>query len=218
MPAAELAALLAYATAMAFTPGPNTTLSTAMAANHGLRHAMRFVLAVPFGWCLLLVACAAGLGTLVTTMPALAAAIRVVGAAYMLWLAWRLARRVAPGVAGAGGAAQGSLDVGFARGVALQFVNIQGLAQCADHRRHLGRRRGTGGHAPGLGAADRGGLWLRQQLHLRAGGRGAAALARAGRAPAVVQPRYGGWCWWLTAVLDAQAHDAPRTTAAGADT
>jgi len=125
MPAAELAALLAYATAMAFTPGPNTTLSTAMAANHGLRHAMRFVLAVPFGWCLLLVACAAGLGTLVTTMPALAAAIRVVGAAYMLWLAWRLARRVAPGVAGAAGAAQGSLDVGFARGVALQFVNAK---------------------------------------------------------------------------------------------
>jgi threonine/homoserine/homoserine lactone efflux protein len=58
-------------------------------------------------------------------MPALAAAIRVVGAAYMLWLAWRLARRVAPGVAGAGGAAQGSLDVGFARGVALQFVNAK---------------------------------------------------------------------------------------------
>ncbi len=125
MPAAELAALLAYATAMAFTPGPNTTLSTAMAANHGLRHAMRFVLAVPFGWCLLLVACAAGLGTLVTTVPALAAAIRVVGAAYMLWLAWRLARRVAPGVAEAAGAAQGSLDVGFARGVALQFVNAK---------------------------------------------------------------------------------------------
>jgi len=122
MPAAELAALLAYATAMAFTPGPNTTLSTAMAANHGLRHAMRFVLAVPFGWCLLLVACAAGLGTLVTTMPALAAALRGVGAAYMLWLAWRLARRVVPG---AGGPAHASLDVGFARGVALQFVNAK---------------------------------------------------------------------------------------------
>lgn len=122
MPAAELAALLAYATAMAFTPGPNTTLSTAMAANHGLRHAMSFVLAVPFGWCLLLVACAAGLGTLVTTMPALAAAIRVLGAAYMLWLAWRLAQRVVPGGAGP---AHGSLDVGFARGVALQFVNAK---------------------------------------------------------------------------------------------
>ena len=47
MPATELAALLAYATAMAFTPGPNTTLSAAMGANHGLAHAMPFVLAVP---------------------------------------------------------------------------------------------------------------------------------------------------------------------------
>lgn len=122
MPAAELAALLAYATAMAFTPGPNTTLSTAMAANHGLRHAMRFVLAVPFGWCLLLLACAAGLGTLVTTVPALATAVRTIGAAYMLWLAWRLAQRVVPGRAGP---AHGSLDVGFARGVALQFVNAK---------------------------------------------------------------------------------------------
>jgi threonine/homoserine/homoserine lactone efflux protein len=121
MPAAELAALLAYTTAMAFTPGPNTTLSAAMAANHGLAHAMRFVLAVPFGWCLLLIACAAGLGTLVTTLPALATGIRVAGAAYMLWLAWRLANTRA--MASAGGA-QG-LDVGFARGVALQFVNAK---------------------------------------------------------------------------------------------
>ncbi|HET9821628.1 MAG TPA: LysE family translocator [Burkholderiaceae bacterium] len=120
MPPTELAALLAYATAMAFTPGPNTTLSAAMGANHGLRHAMRFVVAVPFGWCLLLVACAAGLGTLVTTVPALAMAVRVAGAAYMLWLAWRLARTV-PSLGAV--AAHSQLDVGFARGVALQFVN-----------------------------------------------------------------------------------------------
>jgi threonine/homoserine/homoserine lactone efflux protein len=122
MPAAELAALLAYTTAMAFTPGPNTTLSAAMAANHGLAHAMRFVVAVPFGWCLLLLASAAGVGTLVTTLPALGAAIRVIGAAYMLWLAWKLAQRsrASPGDTSS---SRSALDVGFARGVALQFVN-----------------------------------------------------------------------------------------------
>lgn len=119
MPSSELAALLAYTTAMAFTPGPNTTLSAAMAANHGLAHTMRFVLAVPFGWCLLLAASATGLGTLVTTVPMLGAAIRVAGGMYMLWLAFTLARstpRLADG-------ARTALDVGFARGVALQFVN-----------------------------------------------------------------------------------------------
>ncbi len=123
MPATELAALLAYTTAMAFTPGPNTTLSAAMAANHGLAHAMRFVVAVPFGWCLLLLASAAGLGTLVTTLPALGATIRVVGAAYMLWLAWKLAQRSRAAIGETSPSSRSALDVGFARGVALQFVN-----------------------------------------------------------------------------------------------
>ena len=45
----EFTALLVLATAMSFTPGPNTTLSTALAANHGLRRAMPFVCAVPVG-------------------------------------------------------------------------------------------------------------------------------------------------------------------------
>jgi threonine/homoserine/homoserine lactone efflux protein len=121
MPLTELAALLAYATAMAFTPGPNTTLSAAMGANHGLAHAMRFVLAVPFGWCLLLAASAFGLGTLVTTQPALGAAIRIAGGAYMLWLAWQLAQPARAAL----GEARSGLDVGFGRGVALQFVNAK---------------------------------------------------------------------------------------------
>jgi threonine/homoserine/homoserine lactone efflux protein len=121
MPTTELAALLAYTTAMAFTPGPNTTLSAAMAANHGLAHAMRFVFAVPFGWCLLLLLCAAGLRTLVTTVPALGTAIRVAGAVYMLWLAWKLAQRARASIDGA--SSRSALDIGFTRGVALQFVN-----------------------------------------------------------------------------------------------
>jgi threonine/homoserine/homoserine lactone efflux protein len=117
----ELAALLAYATAMAFTPGPNTTLSAALAANHGLRHAMRFVVAVPVGWCLLLVASMAGLGALVAALPALGEAVRWVGVAYMLWLALRLWSRQATPVNADDRLA--GFDVGFARGVALQFVN-----------------------------------------------------------------------------------------------
>ena len=40
MNASEFSALLLLATAMSFSPGPNTTLSTAMAANLGLARAM----------------------------------------------------------------------------------------------------------------------------------------------------------------------------------
>ncbi len=120
MPWTELAALLIFATAMSFTPGPNTTLAAALGANHGLRHAMRFVLAVPFGWSLLLLACVLGLGGLVQAQPALRGLLKWGGLAMMLWLAWGLAQRRSLGAEAGGG-----FDVGFGRGVALQFVNVK---------------------------------------------------------------------------------------------
>ena len=46
MNAAEFTALMVLATAASFTPGPNTTLSTALAANLGFKRSLRFVLAV----------------------------------------------------------------------------------------------------------------------------------------------------------------------------
>ena len=116
----EFTALLVLATAMSFSPGPNTTLSTALAANGGLRHAMRFVWAVPVGWCLLLLLCAAGVGGLVVAVPALRGGIKAVGVAYLLWLAWKLS-----GSATLGQAAGDKLQIGFVQGVALQFVNIK---------------------------------------------------------------------------------------------
>ena len=119
MTSAELAALLVFSTAMAFTPGPNTTLSAALAANGGLKRAMTFILAVPVGWGLLLLACAGGLGALIQAVPVLRGGIKALGLAYMLWLAWKLATtaRLAE--------ADGGLRVGFGQGVLLQFVNIK---------------------------------------------------------------------------------------------
>ena len=116
----EFTALLVLATAMSFSPGPNTTLSTALAANGGLRHAMRFVWAVPVGWCLLLLLCAAGVGALVVAAPVLRGGIKAVGVGYLLWLAWKLS-----GTATLGVAAGDKLQIGFIEGVALQFVNIK---------------------------------------------------------------------------------------------
>ena len=116
----EFTALLVLATAMSFSPGPNTTLSTALAANGGLRHAMRFVVAVPVGWSLLLALCAAGVGALVVAVPALRWGIKALGVGYLLWLAWRLAHS-----ATLGQASDAQLKVGFVQGVALQFLNIK---------------------------------------------------------------------------------------------
>jgi threonine/homoserine/homoserine lactone efflux protein len=118
--AAEVTALLLFCTAMSFSPGPNTTLSTALAANGGLRRALRFCVAVPTGWTLLMAGSGLGLGALVLGVPALRLAIKFGGVAYMLWLAWRLA--------GAGQLArvdESRLRVTFWQGVGLQFLNIK---------------------------------------------------------------------------------------------
>ena len=120
MPLVEFTALLALATAMSFTPGPNTTLSTAIAANQGLRAALRFVCAVPVGWTLLLLLCASGVGAAVVAAPVLRSAIKAVGIGYLLWLAYKLSRS-----ARLSEADSSRLNVGFWQGVALQFVNIK---------------------------------------------------------------------------------------------
>ena len=116
----EFSALLVLAAAMSFTPGPNTTLSTALAANFGLRRALRFVCAVPAGWGVLLTLCSVGLGSLVLAWPVLRWGVKLLGTAYLLWLAWRMTR-----TAQLASADPQRLQVGFWQGAALQFVNIK---------------------------------------------------------------------------------------------
>ncbi len=120
MTSSELSALLVLATVSSFTPGPNTTLSTAMAANHGLRRAMRFVCAVPVGWGILFTLCATGLGGLVVAFPPLRWGIVTLGTGYLLWLASLLWQSGSLQQADSA-----KLQVGFVQGVGLQFLNIK---------------------------------------------------------------------------------------------
>ena len=116
----EWTALFVFCTAMSFSPGPNTTLSTALAANHGLRRALRFCLAVPAGWVLLMLACGLGLGALIMSVPALRWAVKLLGVGYLLWLAWKLS-----GAAQLAQVDARKLDVGFLAGMGMQFLNIK---------------------------------------------------------------------------------------------
>ena len=120
MSPAELSALLLLCTASSFTPGPNTTLSTALAANLGFKRALRFVVSVPVGWGLLFSLCAAGVGSLVLAVPALRLGVQALGIGYLLWLACKLAsaRTLTQ-------ADTKQLQVTFWQGVMLQFLNIK---------------------------------------------------------------------------------------------
>jgi threonine/homoserine/homoserine lactone efflux protein len=120
MSTSEFFALLMLGLATSFTPGPNTTLSTALAANKGLRGAMPFVLSVPVGWGLLFGLCALGLGAVMQQQPWLGQGVKYGGIAYLLWLALKLSLSGTLAQAD-----QKSLQVGFLQGVALQFLNIK---------------------------------------------------------------------------------------------
>ena len=131
----EFTALLVLATAMSFSPGPNNTLSAALAANHGLRRAMPFVCSVPVGWGVLLGLCALGVGTLLLAVPLLGLAVKLAGVAYLLWLAFKLTGvsfRLDFSASQPGPTSPPSLsphaartEVTFWQGAALQFVNIK---------------------------------------------------------------------------------------------
>ncbi len=120
MSGAEITTLLMLCTAVSFTPGPNTTLSAALAANFGLRRAFSFVLSVPVGWGLLLSLSASGVGALLVSLPPLRLAVKASGVAYLLWLAWKLlqSRKLTQ-------ADVHPLNVTFWQGVLLQFLNIK---------------------------------------------------------------------------------------------
>ena len=96
---------------------------------------MRFVIAVPVGWTLLLALCAAGIGALVVAVPSLRWVIKALGIVYLLWLAWKLSGSATLGQAD-GEQLQGRLQAGRDAAVPQH----QGLAAGADAGRGLDRR------------------------------------------------------------------------------
>jgi threonine/homoserine/homoserine lactone efflux protein len=75
-----------------FTPGPNNTIATVTAANHGFRAAVPHMLGVPLGFSTMLVAGSLGVAALLIAHPLLAQLIKWVGIAYLLYIAWLIAR------------------------------------------------------------------------------------------------------------------------------
>jgi threonine/homoserine/homoserine lactone efflux protein len=88
-----------FAIAMAFSPGPNNLMVAASGANFGFRRTQAHVAGVTLGCILLLVATAIGLARVFAAIPGFHDGLRWIGAAYLAWLAWRLASAPAPDAA-----------------------------------------------------------------------------------------------------------------------
>jgi threonine/homoserine/homoserine lactone efflux protein len=91
MPLDLLLALTLFACVMAFTPGPNNIMLAASGVNFGFAHTIPHMAGVTIGFAVLIAACGAGLGLLFAAAPSLHLVLKVAGALYMLWLAFKVA-------------------------------------------------------------------------------------------------------------------------------
>lgn len=111
--------LIIFTVATCGSPGPNNTMVMACGAQYGIRKSMPAVVGVNTGFPIMVVLVGLGIGGLLHSSPAIYEVLRVIGAAYLLYLAYRIA--TAPVATDEAAAAGKPLTF---RGTALfQFVN-----------------------------------------------------------------------------------------------
>ncbi len=106
---------LAACAAAAFTPGPNNTICMSVAVNFGFRRALPFAFGVVAGFPVLVAFAGAGLGGVLGRFPQMHLAIKTAGAAFLIYLAWKIA--MSRNIGGKKGAP------GFWRAVFFQWLN-----------------------------------------------------------------------------------------------
>ena len=115
------AAFLPFAVVAGFTPGPNNLMLAASGANFGFRRTLPHLLGIVCGFPLVVLATGLGLGALFQRHPNVHAVMRFVGAAFLIYLAWR----IATSDPGAPNTAPGR-PLTFLEAALFQWVNIKG--------------------------------------------------------------------------------------------
>ncbi|MDI1328568.1 MAG: LysE family translocator [Pseudomonas mandelii] len=80
-----------FALVTSITPGPNNTMLLASGVNFGFHRTIPHMLGITCGFFVLVLAVGFGLGAVFQTYPLLYTVLRYVGAAYLLYLAWKIA-------------------------------------------------------------------------------------------------------------------------------
>lgn len=96
MPHDSLLAFALFAFVSSITPGPNNLMLLASGANFGLRASVPHVLGITSGFMVLVASVGFGLAAVFSRAPWAYSAMRWLGAAYLLFLAWRIARAAPP--------------------------------------------------------------------------------------------------------------------------
>ncbi|MGE8658812.1 MAG: LysE family translocator [Achromobacter sp.] len=104
-----LGPLALFALVSSITPGPNNVMLAASGLNFGFRRSMPHLLGVNLGFTLMIFLVGIGLGSVFQQVPALYTVLKYAGAAYLLYLAWKIAN-------------SGGVEEGQARGKPMTFL------------------------------------------------------------------------------------------------
>lgn len=115
--------LILFVVVSTITPGGATTLATASGAQFGFWRSVPLMAGIAAGLASLAAASAAGLAGLLLAAPSLQTAMRVVGSAYLLWLAWKITRSGRPTMNATMG-----VPTRFLGGAGLLWLNPKGWA------------------------------------------------------------------------------------------
>lgn len=114
---------LTYALVTAVTPGPNNIMSMSNGSRKGFRAALPFNFGIGLGFSIVMLLCTAFCSMLSTFIPKIKFPMLVVGAAYMLYLAWETFRS-------SDGIEENHSREGFISGLMLQFINPKIYIYC----------------------------------------------------------------------------------------
>jgi threonine/homoserine/homoserine lactone efflux protein len=114
---AAILALVGFSFVSSVTPGPNNVLLWASGASFGFRRTSRHIVGTAVGIAAMALVAAAGLAAIITAVPQIGIAMKVMGSIYLLWLAIQISR---------GGALAGTVvarPLGFREAAAFQMIN-----------------------------------------------------------------------------------------------
>ena len=114
-----------FSVAAAGTPGPSNALLTATGANVGVLRGLPALLGVSAGMGLMMFVVAFGLGAVILDNPIVLTGVKWCGAAFLCWLAWKIATAGRPGAAATG------TPIGFVGAAAFQWINPKSWLVCA---------------------------------------------------------------------------------------
>lgn len=116
----NLAVFLTYTLLTAFTPGANNILAMSNTSKYGLKKSIGLIQGIFLGLLLVMILCSLFSVMLVNIIPTIKPAMAYIGAAYILWIAWRIVKSKPQEETESGEKADS-----FMTGFFLQFINIQ---------------------------------------------------------------------------------------------